>query len=78
MNAKAATEELDVKVLLGAIYQRLNRLAQDVGLIRLAILKEGAGGPCPGAFSGLAGAWRGVEISDQDIEGARISLPGDL
>jgi hypothetical protein len=78
MNAKATTEELDVKVLLGAIYQRLNRLAQDVGLIRLAILKEGAGGPSPGAFSALAGAWSGAEISEQDIEDGRISLPGDL
>ncbi len=78
MSTKAATEDVDVKILLGALYERLNQLAQDMGLIRMAILKEGTTGPSPGAFSALGGAWNGIEISDEDIEAARISLPGDL
>jgi hypothetical protein len=78
MSTKAATEDVDVKILLGALYTRLNQLAQDMGLIRMAILKEGTMGPSPGALSALGGAWKGVEISDQDIEAARVSLPGDL
>jgi len=78
MRAKTTTEDVDVKTLLGAIYQRLNLLAQDIGLMRLAILKEGTTGPSPGAFSALGGAWSGTEISEEDIEEARISLPGDL
>ncbi len=78
MSAKATTEDLNVKVLLGAIYQRLNLLAQDIGLMRLAILEGGAPAPAPGTFSALGGAWRGIEISEGDIEQARISLPGDL
>jgi hypothetical protein len=78
MSAKATTEDVDVKILLGAIYQRLNRLAQEMGLIKLAILKEGTTGPSPGGFSALGGAWSGIEISEEDIAKARISLPGDL
>jgi hypothetical protein len=78
MSAGATTEDLDVKILLGAIYQRLNLLAQDMGLLKLAILERGAPAPSPGAFSSLGGAWRGIEISEQDIGEARISLPGDL
>jgi hypothetical protein len=78
MSTKAATEDVDVRVLLGAIYQRVNRLAQDIGLIRLALLKESATAPSPGAFSALEGAWSGIEITDQDIEKARITLPGGL
>lgn len=78
MRAKTTTEDLDVKTLLGAIYQRLNLLVQDIGLVRLAILEGGAPAPTPGAFSSLGGAWRGIEISEGDIEQARISLPGDL
>jgi hypothetical protein len=78
MSAKATTEDVDVETLLGAIYQRLNLLAQDIGPIRLAILKEGTRGPSPGAFSALGGPWSGIEISEEDIEQARISLPGDL
>ena len=78
MRGKAATEDVDVKILLGAMYQRLNQLAQDMGLIWMAILKEGAAGPSPGAFTALGGAWNGIDVSDEDIEEARISLPGDL
>jgi hypothetical protein len=78
MSTKSATEDVDVRILLADIYQRLNRLAQDIGLIKLALLKESATGPSPGAFSALGGAWSGTEISDQDIEEARIRLPGDL
>jgi hypothetical protein len=78
MSTKAATEDVDVKILLSAVYQRLNQLAQDMGLIRMAILKEGTTGPSPGAFSAFGGAWRGIEISEQDIQEARFSVPGDL
>ncbi len=78
MSGEAVTEDVDVKILLGAIYERVNQLAQDLGLIRMAILKQGTTGPSPGALSALGGAWSGIEISDEDIEAARISLPGDL
>jgi len=71
MSAKTTTEDLDVKTLLGAIYQRLNLLAQDIGLIRLAILEGGAPAPSPGPLSSLGGALRGIEISEEDIEEAR-------
>ncbi len=78
MSAKSTTEGVDVKILLGAIYQELSRLAQDIGLIRLAILKEGTACPSPGGFRALGGAWRGIDISEEDIERVRISLPEDL
>jgi hypothetical protein len=78
MSAKATTEDADVKILLGAIYQRLNRLTQEMGLIKLAILKEGTAAPSPGSLSALGGAWSGIEISEEDIGKARISLPGEL
>ena len=78
MSAKATTEDVDVKILLGAIYQELSRLAQDIGLIRLAILKEDTAGPSPGGLRALGGAWRGINISEEDIGKARISSPEDL
>ena len=77
MSAKATTEGVEVKILLGAIYQRLNRLAQEIGLIKLAILKEGTGAASTGGFGALGGAWSGTEISEKDIARARISLRGN-
>lgn len=75
---KATMKDAKVVTLLSAIYQRLNLLEQHVGLLKLATLDKDISAPSGRTFGSLRGAWRGIDISEEDIEKAQISLPNDL
>jgi len=78
MKGNVTIKDLNVATLLGAIYQRLNLLAQDIGVMRLVTLDKSASTLSKRTFKSLRGTWTGVDISEEDIEEARISLPSDL
>jgi len=78
MKANISIKDIDITTLLGAIYQRLNLLEQHIDLLRLVTLKESTSASSKQTFRSLRGIWAGIEISEEDIEEAQISLPDDL
>jgi len=78
VKGNTTVKDLKGATLLGAIYQRLNLLAQDIALMRIVTLDNNASPPTKRTFKSLRGVWRGLNISEDDIEKAQVSLPNEV
>jgi len=69
---------LEVQVFLDMVRLQLNWLEREMAAMQQLIREEGKSPSSQRTFKELRGVWDGIEVSDQDFEAARITLPEDL
>lgn len=73
-----ALDALDAKVLLDMMRLQLNWLERQMAALQQVLHQGEKPATSQRTFKSLRGAWAGVVVSEEDLEAARITLPGYL
>ncbi|CUS03080.2 protein of unknown function [Candidatus Promineifilum breve] len=78
MQVNTLWDKDEIRERVSLLQLQINWLQQEMIALRRVLEAETVADQPPRTFASLFGAWAETEISDQDIEDARIKLPESL
>lgn len=76
MQTSAVISVKQIRERLNLLQLQMNWLQHEMGMLQRALEVEPTQTPRP--FASLYGAWADVEITEQDLQDARLRIPEDL